>query len=532
MTSVRETTFELFRAYGLTTVFGNPGSTELPMLVDFPADFRYVLGLQEGAVVGMADGYAQATGRPALVNLHSAPGVATGMGALVNAAAGRVPLVVTAGQQIRAMLTGQALLTNPDPTTLPRPLVKWSFEPPRPQDVPAALARATMLAMQPPRGPVLVSLPMDDWAATADVEAGRLLAARRVAANSAAPTDAVRVLADRLAAARSPVLLAGSAVADRDGWTAALALAEHCRLPVYWAPLEPRCGFPTSHPAYQGTLPATQAGVGTALQGHDLILVAGASVFRYYPHVPGPPLPEGAELVLLTDDPEEAARAPLGDAIVGEVAATLRCLLDAVPAATRPAPPIGPQPRPVEFAGGSLTAAAAYAVIARTLPPDGIVVCESVSNLRDCQDQIRFATPGSFYSPAGASLGFGVPAAIGVQLARPERPVVAVVGDGALQYTVPALWTAARYDVPVTVVVLRNDRYAVLEDYCDFLGATNVPGLRVPGIDNVLLAQGYGVSASSVHSPDELDAALREAFANPGPRLLEVPIDGSGATHW
>lgn len=532
MISIREAAFDVFRAHGLTTLFGNPGSTELPMLADFPPDFRYVLGLQEGVVVGMADGYAQATGRPALVNLHSAPGVATAMGALVNAAAGRSPLVLTAGQQVRALLTGPALLTSPEPTVLPRPLVKWAFEPPRPQDVPAALARAAHLAALPPRGPVLVSLPMDDW--TAEVEPGpvRALAARRVEVAAAPGVDTVHRLAGRIAAAHAPVLLVGAGVDTPAGWRAAVDLAERCRMPVYWAPLEPRCGFPTAHPAFQGVLPATEAGVAKALQGHDLVLVAGAAVFRYYPHVPAPVFDGGSELVFLTDDPQEAARAPYGEALVGDPVATLSALAAQVVPSGREVPPAGPQAPPVVCDDASPSAAAVYAAIARALPPSGVVVCESVSNMRDCQDQIRLSRPGGFYSPAGASLGFGVPAAIGVQLADPTRPVVAVVGDGALQYAVPALWTAARYDVPLTIVVLRNDRYAVLEDYCEFLGVSGVPGLRVPGIDSVALARGYGVTAHRAQRAQDVAEALTRALATPGPSLIEVPIDGASGKHW
>src|SRR5687768_1810961 len=168
MTTVRDAVFQMLRDRGMTTMFGNPGSTELPMLADFPGDFDYVLGLQEAVVVGMADGYAQATGRPALVNLHTAPGVGNAMGAIFNAQANHSPLVITAGQQVRAQMTLQANLTNRDAVAMPHPLVKWAYEPPRPEDVPLALGRAAHLAALPPRGPVFVSVPMDDWDAEVD----------------------------------------------------------------------------------------------------------------------------------------------------------------------------------------------------------------------------------------------------------------------------------------------------------------------------------------------------------------------------
>src|ERR671937_3194362 len=171
MPTVREAAFELFRRKGMTTMFGNPGSTELPMLAEFPADFRYVLGLQEAVVVGMADGYAQASGRPTLVNLHTAPGVGNGMGAIFNAQANKAPLVITAGQQARSLMTLQANLTNRDAVRMPHPLVKWGYEPPRAEDVPHTLARAIHMASLPPKGPVFVSIPMDDWGAEVDADA-------------------------------------------------------------------------------------------------------------------------------------------------------------------------------------------------------------------------------------------------------------------------------------------------------------------------------------------------------------------------
>ncbi|HEX6076543.1 MAG TPA: benzoylformate decarboxylase [Micromonosporaceae bacterium] len=527
MTTVRDATFDLLRAHGMTTVFGNPGSTELAFLAGLPDDFRYVLGLHEGAAVGIADGYAQVTGQPALVNLHSAPGVATAMGALVNAAAGRVPLVIISGQQVRSLITMEGLLTNPDPVTLPRPVVKWAIEPPRPQDVPAALARAIAVAKQPPRGPVLVSVPADDWSAPLAEPPGY----RVVTGRQAPLPSAIRTVADRLVAATNPVLLVGAGVDAEGGWEAAVVLAERCALPVYWAPVEHRCGFPTAHPAFQGMLPASPAGVRKALQGHDLVLVVGAAAFRYYLDGDGPVLPPNAELVMITSDPDQAARAPVGDAIVGDVGLALRWLVAAVPMTTRPAPPAGPPPPPVP-PGDTVTIPAVYAALAALRRRDPVVVAESPSTKRVCVEQLRFARPGSFFGPAGASLGFGLSAAIGVQLGQPDRPVVAVVGDGALQYSAPAMWTAVRHGIPVTVLVLRNDEYAVLKDYRDQLGLSDVPGLDVPGLDNVALAKAYGMPAQRVESVAELNETLRQAIVEPAPRLIEVPVSGPTTALW
>src|ERR687890_176096 len=234
MTSVREAVFEMWRERGMTTIFGNPGSTELPMLADFPEDFRYVLGLQEIVAVGMADGYAQASGRPAHVNLHTAPGVGNGMGAIFNAQANKSPLVVTAGQQARGLMTLQANLPNRDATRMPHPLVKWSYEPPRAQDVPHAIARGTYLASLPPRGPVFVSIPFDDW--DADVDDAEVAHQTRRQVNGRQGPDPQRVgeLVEKLAEAKNPAFVAGPDIDMCGGWDAAVKFAEKLKMPV-WA---------------------------------------------------------------------------------------------------------------------------------------------------------------------------------------------------------------------------------------------------------------------------------------------------------
>src|ERR1700753_4349554 len=236
MTSVREATFDLFRAHGMTTIFGNPGSTELPMLADFPDDFTYVLGLQELVVMGMADGFAQASGRPTHVNLHPAPGVGNAVGGIFNAQANKSPLVITAGQQVRPQITIEANLTNRDATVGPQPYVKWSHEPPRAQDVPGALARAIHQASLPPKGPAFVSIPMDDWGAEADADRSAAAIARRVTGRAAPDADALAALAGRIEQARSPVLVAGPDIDAAGGWEAAVALSEKQRLPVWATP--------------------------------------------------------------------------------------------------------------------------------------------------------------------------------------------------------------------------------------------------------------------------------------------------------
>jgi benzoylformate decarboxylase len=525
MATVREAVFDMLRARGMTTIFGNPGSTELPMLRDFPGDFRYVLGLQEAVAVGMADGYAQASGRPAQVNLHTAPGVGNGMGAIFNAKANKSPLLVTAGQQARELMTLEANLTNRDAARMPHPLVKWSYEPPRAEDVPHALARAAHLASLPPKGPAFVSIPMDDWGAEVDAGAVRHQTTRSVDGRAAPSPAAIRALAERLAGARSPVLLAGPDVDASGGWDACVALAERLRLPV-WATPAPgggRIGFPEDHPAFQGVLPPAIGPLSELVKDHDLLLVVGSSVFPYYPNIPGPLLPDGASLVAITSDDDEAARAPMGDAIVADPALALEALLAEVGDAGRDAPPQRPAPEPVPESD-PMSASTAAATLAEVFPDDGIVVLESPSATLAVRNQLRLSKPGSYYFGAGGGLGFGLAAAIGVQLAQPERPVVCIVGEGSAQYAITALWTAAAYDVPVTFLVLRNDEYAILKWFAELESVTGAPGLDLPALDCVGVASGYGIESVSADGRDELHAALGEAIAAEEPRLVEVRV--------
>jgi benzoylformate decarboxylase len=525
VTSVREASFELFRRTGMTTMFGNPGSTELPMLRDFPDDFRYVLGLQEAVVVGMADGFSQASGSPTLVNLHTAPGVGNAMGAIFNAQANHSPLVITAGQQVRAAMTMQANLTNREAARMPHPLVKWSFEVPRAEDVPAALGRATHLASLPPKGPVFVSIPMDDW--DADVDAGAVEHAieRTVTGRAGADPEAVAELAKRLGEAKSPVMVAGPDIDASGAWDQAVALAERQRLPV-WAIPAPgggRIGFPESHPSFQGVLPPAIAPLSQTLEGHDLILVVGASVFSYYPYIPGPLLPQGASLVAITSDPDEAARAPMGDAIVADVRLTLEALLEEAGRSDREAPPERPPPDEPEDSD-PISGTEAMRVLSGVWPEDGIAVVETPSSTAALRNQVRISRPGSYFFAAGGGLGYGLASAVGVQIAQPERPVVCVIGEGSVQYAVSAFYTAAAYDVPFTVLVLRNSEYAILKWFATFEQVEGAPGLDLPKLDTAEIADGYGISSRRVEGAEQLESAMREAIASPKPELVEVGV--------
>jgi benzoylformate decarboxylase len=526
MPSVREATFDLFRAHGMTTIFGNPGSTELPMLKDFPDDFSYVLGLQELVVVGMADGFAQASGRTTHVNLHTAPGVGNAVGGIANAQANKSPLLITAGQQVRPQITFEANLTNRDAVLAPQPYVKWAHEPPRAQDVPQAIARAIHHAALAPRGPAFVSIPMDDWDVEADEDRLKSALARAVEGRALPDPVALEDLAGMLTEARNPVLVAGPDIDAGGGWEAAVALAEKQRLAV-WATCAPgggRIGFPEDHANFLGILPPAIGPASETLSGHDLVLVVGSSVFPYYPYIPGPLLPDGATLVLITCDPAEAARAPMGTAIVGDVALALQRLLELLGPSERAAPQ--PRPLPGEPAASEpISGSAAASALAEVWPQDAIAVVEAPSSTVALRNRLRLSQPGSYYFSSSGGLGFGIAAAVGVQLAEPQRPVVCVLGEGSAQYGITALWSAAAYRVPVTFLVLRNEEYMILKWFAQLEGAGGAPGLDLKGLDVASVAEAYGVPSQEVSGGEELAEALRAAIAvQDGPRLVQVPV--------
>jgi benzoylformate decarboxylase len=410
---------------------------------------------------------------------------------------------------------------------MPHPLVKWSYEVPRAQDVPLALARAAHLANLPPKGPVFVSIPMDDWAADVDDDDVRHNTTRHVNGRAAADPAAVRDLAARIQSASTPALVAGPDIDASGGWDSAIALAERQRLPV-WAIPAPgggRLGFPEGHALFQGILPPAIGPVGEVLAPYDLVLVAGASVFSYYPNIPGPLLREGTSLVAITSDPDEAARAPMGDAIVADVKLTLDALLAELgdSESGRELPPERGAPETVELTD-PMSPTTARATLGEVLPDDAIIVIEAPTTTIALRNQLRISRPGSFYFGAGGGLGFGLAAAVGVGLAKPDYPVVCVVGEGSAQYAIQSFWSAVAYDVPVTFLVVRNEEYSILKWFGMLEQVEGVPGLDLPRLDVASVAAGYGVNARHASDQEELRELLRDAIASDRPELVEVRV--------
>ena len=527
MYDVREATYDILRSHDLTTIFGNPGSNELSFLAGLPADFRYVLGLHEGAVLAMADGYALARGGPAFVNLHSAAGTGNAMGPLTNSVYSHSPLVITAGQQVRSTIGQEVMLANVDATALPKPLVKWSGEPASAQDVPRTISQAIHLANLPAKGPVYVSIPWDDWAQAAPPTAGHLVG-RRTAVGGCLSGPQLAELSELLDRAKDPVLVLGPEVDAVAANEDAVRLADALGAPVWLAPSPSRCPFPTRHRSFRGALPAAVQDLTDSLSGHDLILVIGAPVFRYHQFVPGDLLPAGARLIHLTSDPGEAARAPVGDATVCDVGDAVARLADAVlPGRRATLPPLPDFAAVAPSSGGRMHPAEVFALLRELAPRDAVWVKESTSTTGDFWAQADLAHQGSYFFPAAGALGFGLPAAVGAQIAHLDRQVIGLIGDGSANYGITALWTAARYQIPVIIIVLKNGTYGALRWFARQLEAGETPGLDVPGIDFTAIAAGYGVSAVSVCSADEFVPAFTAALSGGKAALIEVLTDVS-----
>src|SRR3984885_11722890 len=526
MATVREVLFELMRKLDMTKIFGNVGSTEEPMLKEFPSDFQYVLALQESVAVAMADAYSQASGKVVHVNLHTAAGSGNGMGNIETAFYNRTPMIITAGQHMREMLIHEPYLTNKNPYQQAQPWVKWSYEPARAEDVPTTFFRAYATAIQAPAGPVYLSLPMDDM----DRECPELPQLRIVEPRLSAGKDVLQPVADALAAAKTPALVFGGAIDQTGGWYDAIALAEKVKAAVWAAPFEGRPGFPENHPLYQGGLLSGMSSVCKQLEGYDLVVVIGAPVFRYYPYAPGHPLPHGTKLIHLSDSAEETARAVVGDSILCDPARACATLVELLPKTSRQAPaPLPPSPEPK--VGEIITADYLYHTVAKLRPKDSVIVQESLSTLGPLHERIRISEPRSFFSMFSGVLGYGLPAAGGVALAERDlgtnRKVICLMGDGATQYVIQSFWTAAQHELPVFYIILRNHAYNILKAFSTYLVAPEVPGFDLPGIDTVQLAKGYGCEGDYVSNPSELEAAILKGLSFSGPYVLQVEVDAT-----
>ena len=511
MPTVREAAFAVFEHFGVDKLFGNPGSTELPMLKALP--FPYVQGLNEAVVVGMADGYARASGKPALVNLHSSAGTGHSLGNLFTAYKNNAPLVITAGQQARSILPHDPFLYAERPTEFPRPFVKWALEPARAEDVPLALIRAFVTALTPPMGPCYVSIPVDDWDRECEMPALPEFSLR-----TAPHPDALAKIAAMLDGAENPALVIGTGCANSGGWSAAVALAERCGASVWTAPYNARETFPEDHPQFAGFLPAWRDQIRDLLAPHDAILVVGAPVFTYHVEGSGPHWPEHARLMTLSEDPQHLAALPGGTGVLGDIAHGLADL-----AARVGERHFGGKRHVLKDPEPAMTAAYVLKRVAALRPPRAIVVEEAPTARGPEHDTLPIVREGGFYSCASGGLGYSRPGAVGVAMAQGDK-VIAVLGDGAAMYTIQGLFAARAEKANVSFLILNNAAYAALTGFSGEFGMNHVPGCDLTGLDFVKLAEGHGIEARRADTVEGLEGALRWTFAAEGPTLLDIRI--------
>jgi thiamine pyrophosphate-dependent acetolactate synthase large subunit-like protein len=532
LSTVRHAALDVLRAHGLTTIFANPGSTEIAFLVDLPDDLEFVLGLHEGSVVGAATGYALAQQRPAFVLLHTTAGLGNAVGALATARANRAPLVVVVGQQDRRHLVQEPFLTG-RLEGLAGEYPVSTETPSRPQDVPGALARASHSARLH-KGPALVVVPSGDWEEPADdapVPAADLLRAA-----TDVDTETVGTVARLLEQAASPALVVGAGADDERTWAGLVRLVERLGCPVWQEAFGARAGFPQDHAGFAGHLPADRPSLREVLSAHDLVLVVGAPVLRQYQFHAGPLAGPDTRFVVVTDDPDEAARAPVSLAVVAPLPAFCAQLAGAVAASSRvaafsskrPEPPSPPAP------GEPLQASHVFSAMAARLPDDAVLVEETPSSRPDLHALLPARQPMGFVSAAMGGLGFALPAAVGLRMGG-ERPVVAIIGDGASLYAIQSLWTAVHYRVGVLVVVLANGRYAVMDQLAEAAGGKPAwPGFEE--VDVSAIAAGFGCPTRRVASLDDLVTVLDDVLPGLGrrrePLLLEAAVQPGPAPCW
>lgn len=546
----RDVFFAFLEDQGVPYIFGNPGTTELP-LVDGCADHpsvRYVLSLHEDIAIAQATGYARASGRIGVVNLHVAPGVAHGLGNLYNAFRARVPLLVTAGQHHTRLIAQDPILTA-DLAEMVRPFTKWAYEVAHASELPLVLQRAFKEVTTPPYGPVFVSLPMN---LMLEEYPDDIVAAVSQMAPTIPTESGVSAAAEVLRTARRPMILSGDGVGHAHAWEEVVALAELIGAPVYTEGYSTLWNYPADHPLFAGPMPNLATDMRNQFADVDTLLMCGvtaqAPVSRYDDG--GPLVPWRIRTVSVDDNPADVGKnQPVSVGLVGHVKHTLSALLSAVQRNPPDPDTVGSRTlaakekcavrvrawsdRVAEArASADLSATLVAAELRQRLGPDGVFVDETISNRPSFVNVLPFSDPLAYFAANGLSLGYSPAAAVGIKMALPHRRVVNAVGDGSLMYYPQALWNAAHEQTPVVFIVLNNGEYRVLKQIIDRMGgpwggSTQMPAsldLGEPRIDFVGLAAAMGVAGERVTTPAALSAALDRAFVADAPYLIDVVV--------
>jgi benzoylformate decarboxylase len=541
---------ELLKQEGVEILFGNPGTTELPLMdaLAVENELRYVLALQEASVIGMADGYAQASGKLAVVNLHVTPGLGNAMGMLYDAQKAGSPILVTAGQHDQDFNITEPILWA-DLPPIARPLVKWSAEVHRLADLPRLVHRAAKTALAPPTGPVFLSLPGDILKAEGEID---LLAPTRIATQMRGDPAAVKQAATLLAEAKRPLIVAGDAVARSKAHAELIELAELLGAPVYSELVPSTASFPASHPLFRGAMTRMQGPIRKILEQYDVLFSVGGDLFTLSLPSDIEPMPASLTLIHLDTDPWELGKNyPPQVAILGDPKTTLPDITEAVrkamssgargaarerldaAKATTLAERNALKAKARDMAGQTpVQPLSLLNAIGEMLPKDAVVIDETISSGAGIRSLIRSDDPQSFYGLRGGGIGWGLPAALGVKLALPDRPVLALVGDGSAMYTCQALWTAAHERIAAVFVILNNSSYRILKQRLvaqrglaaqvdRFVGME----LTDPVIDYVGLARSLGVAAERAASVHDATDLIAKGLKSDAPLLIDVPVD-------
>jgi len=526
--TVREATFDVMRQFGLTRIFGNPGTTEIPFLVGLPDDLEFVMGLHEGSVTSIATGYALATGEPQFVNLHTAPGLGNAINAIANARDLHAPLVVVVGQQDRKQLAISPFLSGRALERVAGEYPVWSSLPVRPQDVPSTIARAYHEA-KAHSGPAMVVVPMGDWQEPADPVA--FTAPATVVRPEAVSAPQLGPMAELLTDARAPAIVTGGGNDTHAGWDATVKLAERLGCPVFHEPFSARASFPETHPQFAGHLDWRRRAIRDTLASYDTVLVLGTKAFLVYILDEEEPIVLAeTQVAVITADAAEAHVSSCEIAVVAPVAAAVDALADLVPQRTS-TPRFAAITRPATLSqpalGEPLTASHVLSFLAERWPANGVLVEEAPSSRTELLARFPARAPLGWLSNGNGGLGFGLGGAIGVRMAAPERPVVAVVGDGSAMFGIQALWSAAYYQVGTLLIVMSNGNYGVMDAQARSRHE-RAPWPQFPGLDIAGIARGLGCPATRVETYEQMAEALGEALnglaERTQPRLVEAVI--------
>jgi benzoylformate decarboxylase len=540
-------------AHGVRHIFGNPGTTETPLLDSLPAypQVQYIMALHEGVAVGAASFYAQATRRPVVANLHVAPGLGNGMGSLYGALKASSPVVVTAGQQDTRMRLTQPLLGH-DLVAMAAPVTKWSVQIERADEIAPIMRRAFKVATDAPQGPVFVALPIDVMEQETSIEAP---AADKLWRATYPDPRGIAALASLLLKSQNPVIVAGDDIARSDATDALVALADAIGASVWFEGLRHHAPFPTSHPGYRGSLPGDAAQVRKVLGAADLVLLLGGPFFEDIWFAPGGHIPDGAAVAQIEESSERLAFNNRLDAgVVGDMAVSLAALVRMLGTRAPAEFKAAAQRRSRALADLRASEKEAYrarvekswnrepssmprvaAELRRGLPDNAVIVDESITASLDLARAFDYRGFGDYFGGRGGGIGQGLAGAIGVKVAMPDRPVVAISGDGSAMYSIQALWTAAHHRLAIVFVILANREYRILKHNTDvwrqnFAAGTQHPyqqmDLAGPEFDFVRMAAGMGVEGVRLDKADDIAPALTKAVAANRPYLVEIAIEG------